>query len=73
MLEAIALCERIAGRPLDYTLSDQARIGDHRWYISDFSDFERDYPQFKLEYGIEAVLREIHDVNVEQWAAAAAA
>jgi len=73
MLEAIAMCERIAGRPLDYTLSDQARIGDHRWYISDFSDFERDYPQFKLEYGIEAVLREIHDVNVEQWAAAAAA
>jgi len=73
MLEAIALCERIAGRPLDYTLSDQARIGDHRWYISDFSNFERDYPEFKLEYGIEAVLREIHDVNVEQWAAAAVA
>ena len=51
----------------------EARIGDHRWYISDFSDFERDYPEFKLEYGIEAVLREIHDVNVDQWAAAAAA
>jgi CDP-paratose 2-epimerase len=73
MLEAIASCERIAGRELDYTLSDEARIGDHRWYISDFSDFERDYPEFKLEYGIESVLREIHDVNVEQWAAAAAA
>ena len=73
MLEAISMCERIAGRQLDYEFSDQARIGDHRWYISDFSDFERDYPEFKLEYGIEAVLREIHDVNVDQWTAAPAA
>ena len=73
MLEAIALCERIAGRKLDYELSDHARIGDHRWYVSDFSDFEREYPEFRLEYGIEAVLREIHDVNVDQWTAVAAA
>ena len=73
MIEAIEMCQRIAGRQLAYTLSDQARIGDHRWYISDFSDFERDYPAYKLEHGIEAVLHEIHDANVEQWAAAAAA
>ena len=73
MLEAIELCQQIAGRELDYTLSDQARIGDHRWYISDFSDFERDYPEFELEYGIEAVLREIHATNAERWLAPAGA
>jgi len=73
MLEAIAICERIAGRELDYTQSDEARVGDHRWYISDFSDFERDYPEFELEYGIEAVLTEIHDANAEHWTSAAAA
>jgi len=73
MLEAIELCQPIAGRQLDYGFSDRARVGDHRWYISDFADFERDYPEFKLEYGIEAVLREIHDCNVEHWTATAAA
>lgn len=67
MLEAIAICERIAGRQLDYTLCDEPRIGDHRWYISDLSQFELDYPEFRLEYGIETMLREIHDVNVEHW------
>lgn len=72
MHEAIELCERIAGRKLEYKLSDQARMGDHRWYISDFSDFERDYPEFRLEHGIEDVLHEIHDVNVEHWTQAAA-
>jgi CDP-paratose 2-epimerase len=67
VLEAISLCQRIAGRELRYVLSDQPRTGDHRWYISDFSDFKRDYPGFDLEYGIEAMLREIHDTNVERW------
>ena len=40
MLEAIASCEQIAGRELDWTLSDQARIGDHRWWISDLAAFQ---------------------------------
>jgi len=72
MLEAIALCERVAGRELEWELSDQARAGDHRWWISDLSEFERDYPGFQLTYGIEEVLREIHEANVEHWSAAAA-
>ena len=72
MLEAIAACERISGRELDYTLSDQARIGDHRWYISDLDAFKRDHPQWQLTVGIEQILQEMHDANVEQWAAARA-
>jgi CDP-paratose 2-epimerase len=71
MLEAIDMCQRIAGRELDHTLSDQARIGDHRWWISDLAAFQADYPDWDVTYGIEDVLREIHDANVEQWAAAA--
>ena len=67
MLEAIALCERIAGRELDWSLSDQARAGDHRWWISDLSEFQRDYPEFALQYGIEDVMQEIYDANVERW------
>ena len=72
MLEAIELCQRIAGRQLHYTLSDQAQIGDHRWCISDLAAFRRDYPQWSLTAGIEDVLREIHDFNVERWQAATA-
>lgn len=67
MLEAIVMCQRIAGRELDYSLSETARAGDHRWYVSDLSEFQRDYPEFALTYGVEDVLREIHDVNVEMW------
>jgi CDP-paratose 2-epimerase len=71
MLEAIALAEQIAGRTLDWTLSDETRIGDHRWWISDVSAFRRDHPGWDLRYSIEDILREIHDANVESWAAPA--
>ena len=67
MLEAIDKCQRVAGRELSWELSDQARAGDHRWWISDLSDFKRDYPGFRITYGIDDVLQEIHDVNLEHW------
>lgn len=70
MREAIAACERIAGRELDWTLSDKARAGDHRWWISDLSDFKRDYPGWALRYDLETTLQEIHDANLERWSAA---
>jgi CDP-paratose 2-epimerase len=72
MLEAIALCEEISGRPLEWTLGDDARMGDHRWWISDLGPFERDYPDWRLRYDLRAILEEIHDQNVERWQAAAA-
>ena len=70
MLEAIEACERIAGRELEWELSDEARMGDHRWWISDLEEFRADYPDWTLRYGIEKMLREIHDHNVERWVAA---
>ena len=69
MLEAIALCEEIAGRPLSWELSDEARIGDHRWWISDLDAFKRDYPDWRLEYSVPDILREIYEANLEHWAA----
>jgi CDP-paratose 2-epimerase len=72
MVEAIELCQAISGRQLDYTLSDQARIGDHQWYVSDLGAFRDDYPDWALTFGIEDVLRDIHAFNVDRWDAQAA-
>ena len=67
MLEAIEACERIAGRSLDWTLTDRARIGDHRWWISDLDAFKADYPSWELTFGIEDVLEDIYNRNMESW------
>jgi CDP-paratose 2-epimerase len=69
MLEAIELCEQIAERELDWELSDQARMGDHRWWISDVSQFQEHYPAWQLEYDVEMMLREMYERNVEYWTA----
>jgi CDP-paratose 2-epimerase len=69
MLEAIALCEDIAGTQLNWHLSDANRIGDHRWWISDLSAFRSDYPLWDITHDVEAVLREIHEHNADRWLA----
>ena len=69
MLEAIEACERIAGRELSWTLSDDARIGDHRWWISDLGAFRADYPDWRISFDLDRTLREIHDANLELWTA----
>jgi len=69
MLEAIELCQHIAGRELAWRLAEEPRRGDHRWWISDLNEFRADYPEWRLRYGIEAILREIYELNAERWAA----
>ncbi len=67
MLEAIDLCQGIVGRELDWQLSDENRIGDHRWWISDLEPFRRDHPGWDITRDVEAILREIHELNAERW------
>ena len=70
VLEAISLCEQVANRSLDWHLSDDVRMGDHRWWISDVSEFESDYPSWQLRYSIEEMLSELCEKNFERWTAA---
>lgn len=69
MLEAIELCERVCGRALNWTLSEQGRIGDHRWWISDVRPFAQDFPGWHLTHTLEDIVRELHDQNAERWLA----
>jgi CDP-paratose 2-epimerase len=71
MLEAIEQCEGIAGRELQWSLGEDNRIGDHRWWISDLGPFKRDYPTWDLTHDVGDILREIHDRNADRWTAAA--
>jgi CDP-paratose 2-epimerase len=67
VLEAIELCEGIAGRELRWELSDESRIGDHRWWISDLEEFGSDHGGWRPERDLETTLREIFDANADRW------
>ncbi len=73
MTEAIGLCEEITGSEMDVTLEPTARIGDHRWWISDVAAFERDYPDWRLTFGVRDILEAIHAEHAETWVPSGAA
>jgi CDP-paratose 2-epimerase len=60
MLEAIACCEEISGRKLEWTYVEENRRGDHIWYVSDVRRFQSHYPRWEYRYGLRGILEEIH-------------
>lgn len=70
MLEAIEVCEDIAGRDLSWTYTEDNRIGDHMWWVSDIRKFEDHFPSFKLQYDIRGILEDIYANGVERWQSA---
>ena len=66
MLEAIQLCQELAGRELDWSYLEDNRIGDHIWYVSDVRKFQAHYPAWKYRYDLGALLKEIHDACQSQ-------
>lgn len=67
MLEAIAIAEEHAGRKLDYSYSDQARAGDHIWYVSDLSRFKSHFPEWDIRHDVPGIIAQIYENGVERW------
>jgi len=60
LLEAVKICEEIAGKKLNYVYIDQPRKGDHIWWISDVRKFQKHYPEWKFTYNVPKILEEIY-------------
>jgi CDP-paratose 2-epimerase len=67
MLEAIQICQEVAGRELKQSYQDHNRVGDHIWWVSDTSKFSAHYPDWKQQYDVPAILSEIYQKNYERW------
>jgi len=60
MTEAIDLCEQITGKKMNYSYSEDNRIGDHIWWISDVSKFKSHYTDWEYKYNLVDILQQIH-------------
>lgn len=60
MQEAITICEEITGNKMNYSYSENNRIGDHIWWISDVSKFKAHYPNWNWQYNLTDILSQIH-------------
>jgi CDP-paratose 2-epimerase len=67
MLEAIALCEKLTGRTLQWRYEETNRTGDHQWWISDTRRFEEHYPDWTPGYDVEGILTDILEHAHDRW------
>ena len=61
MLEAIKICEEMTGQKMNVQYSNENRIGDHIWYISDTGKFQSHYPAWTYTYNLQRIMQEIHE------------
>jgi len=66
VIEAIKFCEDICGNKMIYKVSQENRIGDHIWYISNLSKFKKHFTRWKQKYSLDQMLKEIYDEVVSR-------
>jgi len=66
VLEAIRDVEELCGHRLQWTLSEQARAGDHIWWVSDMRKFQRDYPGWAYRYDQKAIITELIEATLSR-------
>jgi CDP-paratose 2-epimerase len=59
ILEAIQKIEMILGKKAKVKYVKDNRIGDHIWYISDVSKFQKHYPKWSYAYNGDQIIEEI--------------
>ena len=64
VLEAIDIAQQLTGRAMNCTYTDNNRVGDHIWWISDVRKFREHFPEWNFRYGLRDILEEIHAVEV---------
>ncbi len=59
ILEAFTKAEEILEKKSVYEYSEENRIGDHIWYISDVSKFQSHYPEWKYKFSGDDIIEDI--------------
>lgn len=63
IIEVIDIIEKISTKALKFSISSENRIGDHKWWITDFAKFQTHYPTWKQNYNLDTTIREMVEVQ----------
>lgn len=61
ILEAIIQCEKLTKNKFIYSYSPKARVGDHKFWITDMTKFKKDYPSWRLKKNINNILNDMFE------------
>lgn len=60
ILELIKIIYTLTKKKLTYYYITQPRRGDHKWWITDYSKFKKQYPTWKITYSISDIILDIY-------------
>lgn len=63
LIEIIDILARITGKRLKFNYTNQPRKGDHKWWITNFKKFKKDYPDWSIKYSVEKIILDIYRNN----------
>jgi len=69
ILEAIDLIEELSGYRVPHTITEDARSGDHIWWISDVRRFRNDYPAWEYKHDLRDTLAEMIEESKRRYLA----
>jgi len=59
ILEVISILENLNNSKFVFDSSNAARVGDHKWYITNNAKFKTDYPTWDIEYSLPNIVLDI--------------
>lgn len=59
VVEALNKVAEISDIDANYEYIEKPRIGDHIWYVTNFSRFKKDFPAWNLKYSLNSILNEL--------------
>lgn len=59
VLEAIELAQEMTKKKLKYDFTDECRMGDHCWWISDNKKFTNHFPSWECEHTLNTIIKEM--------------
>ena len=59
IIEALNILENLTKIKIKRQIIKRPRVGDHIWYISDVTKFQKHYPKWKQKYNTEKIIEEL--------------
>ena len=59
IIEALNILENLTKIKIKRQIIKKPRVGDHIWYISDVTKFQKHYPKWKQKYNTEKIIEEL--------------
>ncbi len=72
ILEAMHTIESMSRHRVQYSITDQARLGDHIWWISDVQKFMSHYPRWSYKYSLDDMIGQMIDAATHKFRGSAA-